>query len=325
VTHRLACLALACLTVTACDPLRSAPPVAPAEASAAATFAGQTWREVARMPAPRSHLSAVALGGAVFAIGGLARGGAASSLAFERYEPSTDTWISLVALPVGSDHSAAAAVGSSVFVFGGTFEQPSARAYRIDVPPANAETAQLAAMRWRPISPLPEPRSAAAAAVVGDRIYVVGGFDATRRELKTAYAYDPAADAWRPIADLPTPRQHLAVTDFHGQVCALGGYVGSGPPLTIAECYDPVADRWSTRAPLAKPASDFAAVSFQGGLWTVGDDVQVFDGARWWIGPSLGTPRYGVAAAVVSGSLYAIGGASRRPAPDGIVERFDPR
>jgi N-acetylneuraminic acid mutarotase len=265
------------------------------------------------------------LGGALFTIGGLPRGGAASSLAFERYEPSTDTWTSLIALPVGTDHSAGAAVGSSIFVFGGTFERPSASAYRIDVPPANAQTAQFTAMRWRPISPLPEPRSAGGAAVVGDRIYVIGGFDATRRELKTAYVYDPPADTWRPIADVPTPRQHLAVTDFQGQVCALGGYVGNGSPLTIVECYDPAADRWSTRSALPKPASDFAAVSFQSGMWTVGDDVQVFDGTRWWIGPSLGMPRFGVAAAVVSGSLYAIGGASRTPAPDGIVERFDPR
>jgi hypothetical protein len=153
---------------------------------------------------------------------------------------------------------------------------------------------------------------------------VIGGFDSTRRELKTAYVYDPALDAWRKIADLPTPRQHLAVTDFQGQVCALGGYVGNAIPLTTVECYDPATDRWSARPPLPKPASDFAAVSFQGGMWAVGDDVQVFDGTRWWIGPSLGTPRFGVAAAVVERSLYVVGGFARRAAPDGIVERSGP-
>jgi serine/threonine-protein kinase PknK len=315
---------LAAATVAAsCSATQPAPTMSP-EASAAATLVGHTWREVASMAAPRSHLSAVALNGALFTIGGAARGGA-SSLDFERYEPSTDTWTSLSALPVGTDHSAAAAVGSSIFVFGGTFAQPSARAYRIDVPPAGAQDARFTAMRWRPISSLPEPRSAAGAAVVGDRIYVIGGFDLSRRELKTAYVYDTATDAWRKIADLPTPRQHLAVTDFQGQVCALGGYVGNAIPMTIVECYDPATDRWSARPPLPKPASDFAAVSFEGGIWAVGDDVQVFDGTRWWIGPSLGTPRFGVAAAEVSGSLYVIGGASRTPAADGIVERFDPR
>ncbi|HEV2009952.1 MAG TPA: kelch repeat-containing protein [Candidatus Limnocylindria bacterium] len=288
------------------------------------TLAGRSWRELAAMPAPRSHLSAVTSSGALFAVGGLPRGGA-SSLGFDRYEPLTDTWTSLTALPVGTDHSAAAAVGSSIFVFGGTFEQPSTRAYRIDVPPAGAQSAQFAAMRWRPISPLLEPRSAAGAAVVGDRIYVVGGFDATRRELKTAYVYDTAGDTWRRIADLPTPREHLAVTDFRGQVCALGGHVGNAVATSTVECYDPATDHWSAGMPLPKPASDFAAAFFDGGIWTAGDDVQIFDGTRWWLGPSLGTPRFGVAAAVVSGSLYVIGGAARKPAPDGVVERFDAR
>lgn len=310
-----------------CAPAQPASTFASPTAPAAATFAGRAWRAVAPMPTPRGHLGAVALGGAIYAIGGVPRGGT-SSLGFDRYDPATDGWTSLIALPVGTDHAAAAAAGSSIFVFGGTFEQPSPRSYRIDVPPGGAQSAQFAAMRWRAIAPLPEPRSAGGAAVVGDRIFVVGGFDATRHELRTAYRYDPAADAWRSIADLPTPRQHLAVTDFQGLVCALGGYVGNAAtivPLTTVECYDPATDRWSARPPLPKPASDFAAVSFQNGIWTVGDDVQVFDGTRWWIGPPLATPRYGVAAAVTGATLYAIGGASRTPAAEGIVERFDPR
>jgi N-acetylneuraminic acid mutarotase len=326
VNRSFAWLALACLAATGCGPGGGPEPSRSASVvSAVATFVGRSWRGVAPMPAPRSHLNAVALEGGIFAIGGLPRGGAASSLGFERYEPSTDTWTSLIALPIGTDHSAAAAVGSSIFVFGGTFEQPSTRAYRIDVPPAGAQSAQFAAMRWRPIAPLPEPRAAAGAAVVGDRIYLVGGFDATRHELKAAYAYDVAADGWRSIADLPTPREHLAVTDYDGQVCAIGGHVGNGIATSTVECYDPATDRWSTRPPLPKPASDFAAVSFEGAIWTAGDDVEVFDGTRWWIGPSLGTPRFGVAAATVGGSLYVIGGFARTPAPDGIVERFDPR
>jgi N-acetylneuraminic acid mutarotase len=314
---------VAIAVLVACGPTQPPPPRSP-DATAVATFAGEVWRPVAPMPAPRSHLNAVASDGALYAIGGAPRGGG-SSLGFERYDASTDTWTSLAALPVGTDHSAAAAVGSSIFVFGGSFERPSARAYRIDVPPAGAQTVQFAAVRWRPISPLPEPRSAGGAAVVAGRIYVVGGFDASRRELATAYVYDSAGDAWRRIADLPTPREHLAVTDFNGQVCAIGGHVGNGIAMSTVECYDPASDRWSTRTPLPKPASDVGAAAFAGGIWTVGDDVQVFDGTRWWIGPALQVPRYGVAVAAVDRSLYVVGGAAHIPAPDGIVDRLDVR
>ena len=319
--RRFAWLALAGLV--ACSPTGPAPTTSP-DVTAASTFAGRSWREVAVMPAPRSHLSAVALNGALFTIGGAPRGGG-SSLGFDRYEPSTNTWTSLAALPVGTDHSAAAAVGSSIFVFGGSFEQPSTRAYRIDLPPADSRTAAFAAVRWRPIAALPEPRSAAGAAVVGDRIYLVGGFDTSRRELKSSYVYDIAGDVWRSIADLPTPREHLAVADYNGHVCALGGHAGNAIALSTVECYDPAADRWSTGIPLPKPASDFAAAFFEGAIWTAGDDVQIFDGTRWWLGPPLGIPRYGVAVAAVDRSLYVIGGAPRQPAPDGVVERIDLR
>jgi hypothetical protein len=64
-------------------------------------------------------------------------------------------------------------------------------------------------------------------------------------------------------------------------------------------------------------------VANDGEIWAVGDDVQVFDGTQWSLGPSLGTPRYGVAAAVLMHMLYVIGGAPRRPAGAGVVERID--
>jgi hypothetical protein len=323
ISRRAVVFAALCVLIGAC-----APPMPPQPAiatqSAVATFAGSTWREVAMMPVARGHLSAVALNGAIFTIGGSPRG-SASSLAFERYDPSTDAWTSLAALPVGTDHAAAAALSSSIFVFGGTFELPSTRAYRIDLPPAGAQSANFAAAQWRPIAPLPEPRSAGGAAAIGGRIYVVGGFDGTHHELASAHAYDPAADAWRRIADLPTPREHLAVTEWRGQVCALGGHVGNGVGMTTVECYDPLADRWSSRPPLPRPASDFGAATVGDAIWAAGDDVQVFDGTRWWLGPPLLVPRFGVAVVSVDGALLVIGGGSRKPAPDGIVERLDVR
>ncbi|HEY8648613.1 MAG TPA: hypothetical protein VIM50_04475 [Candidatus Limnocylindria bacterium] len=78
-----------------------------------------------------------------------------------------------------------------------------------------------------------------------------------------------------------------------------------------------------TLPPLPRRASDFDAVASGTEIWTVGDDVQVFDGTRWSLGSPLGTPRFGVAAAVLTHSLYVIGGAARRPAGAGLVERID--
>ena len=278
------------------------------------TYAALSWREVAPMTSARSHLSVVNIDGLVYAIGGVSRGGT-TSLAFDRYDPASDRWTDLPALPTGTDHSMAAGLGSSVFVFGGSYAQASTRAFRFDI----------AANRWTSVTALPEPRAAGGTAVIGSRIYVVGGFDATRRLLGAAHSYDPAADRWTAIADLPTPREHLAVTAFRGSVCAMGGHLGDGRAIAVAECYDPATNRWVSLPPLPQPASDFDAAAAADGIWTVGEEVQVFDGVRWLRGPSLRTPRIGLALTTFSSSLYAIGGSSRTPAPDGIVERLDLR
>jgi hypothetical protein len=283
-------------------------------ATPAVTYGALQWRAASPMTSPRSHLNVVVVDGSVIAIGGLLRGGATSQ-AFERYDPDADHWSTLPALPVGTDHAMAAAIASSIFVFGGTFAQPSSRAFRFDI----------GANQWSTVAPLPEPRAAGGAAAVGSRVYVFGGFDATRRLLTTAYAYDTASDRWTSIADLPSPREHLAVVAFRGAVCGLGGHLGDGKALTVMECYDPATDRWTPQPPLLRAASDFDAAVALDAIWTVGDEVQVFDGSRWWIGPPLKTPRFGVSAASTATSLFAVGGTARTAASDGLVERLEVR
>jgi N-acetylneuraminic acid mutarotase len=154
-------------------------------------------------------------------------------------------------------------------------------------------------------------------------VYLVGGFGSDRKELAAAYSYDPSSDRWERILDLPTPREHLAVVAYRGSICTLGGHFGQADQTAIVECYDPSSRRWSSLPPLIHPTSDFAAVVSGREIWTVGDYVQVFDGSRWWIGPQLGTPRFGVAAAVLDHTLYVIGGAARTPASAGIVESLN--
>src|SRR5512132_3478640 len=56
-----------------------------------ATYDQLSWREANPMITPRSHLSAVAVGGSIYAIGGLERGEASTSV-FDRYDAGADTW-----------------------------------------------------------------------------------------------------------------------------------------------------------------------------------------------------------------------------------------
>ena len=308
---------IAVAAIVACTNLAPVPSLAPVARTHAAfppraTHTNLAWVAVAPVGIARSHLNAVSIGGAIYAIGGVPSPVADGSVVVERYDPASNTWQKARDLPAATDQAATAASSTQLFVFGGTFATPSTRAYRFDV----------ASATWTQIAPLPEARAAAGAAFIDGHVYVVGGFGADRKELAAAYAYDPAADRSERIADLPTPREHLAVVAYRGSVCALGGHFGQADQTTVVECYDPSSRRWSTFPPLPRHASDFAAVATDDEIWAVGDDVQVFDGTAWSLGPALETPRFGVAAATVGRSIYVIGGAARRPAGAGLVERL---
>ena len=72
---------------------------------------------------------------------------------------------------------------------------------------------------WVELPHMLQPRAAAAAAVVGDRIIVTGGVDANGALLNTTEIFD--GNSWTLGAPIPTPRQMLAggvgrKADVHG-------------------------------------------------------------------------------------------------------------
>jgi hypothetical protein len=79
----------------------------------------------------------------------------------------------------------------------------------------------------------------AAAATLGDQVYVVGGYR-QGRELPTCAVYDPATDDWTPCAPLTVGRNGLGLIALGEQLYAIGG----GSYLGFNERYDPQGDRW---------------------------------------------------------------------------------
>ena len=120
-------------------------------------------------------------------------------------------------------------------------------------------------------------RTEVAAARVGTHVYVAGGFE-ERSGVATAAVerYDIARDRWSRVADMPFALHHAAAVSHRGRVYVIGGYRhGRGLTRETAALlrYDPGSDRW-TRL------------------------------------PSMPTARGALAAAVVRGRIYAVGGAN---------------
>ena len=121
--------------------------------------------------------------------------------------------------------------------------------------------------QWVELPHLLQPRAAAAAATVGDRIIVAGGVDANGALLNTTEVFD--GTTWTLGAPIPTPRQMLAAASDGKLMYAVGGSNGN-TDLTTVEAYDPAAKTWTALAGLPQPRSDLGVAIADGRLVAVG-------------------------------------------------------
>lgn len=174
---------------------------------------------------------------------------------------------------------------------------------------------------WTVVSQLPGPGlNAPAAAVLADRVYLIGGFNlATNVPSDRVHIYTPATAAWSDAAPLPSPRGGHAAVVLDGKIHVLGG---GNDRSTLADhsVYDPLSNKWSERAPLPRPEGSPAVVNFKGHIYAIGgrsgsDDygsVDIYDPAAdaWTAGPPI-TPRGTAGALVHCGEIHLFGGESQ--------------
>jgi len=208
--------------------------------------ANDSWKELAPMPTKRGAAAAAAVGGKIYVVGG------ASSLpgvtengihprrphnvmaTVEEYDPATNTWRERRPLLLARNHHVAAAVGNKVYVIGGRVGAAfiSGTSNNIDL----VETYDPAADLWTSGERMPTARSAMAAGVHNNMIYVGGGEFQDRRmlaALRAVEAYDPAKNTWNIMPSMPNPRHGLAggvIGDRFHLVSGDAQSAGSGAP-----------------------------------------------------------------------------------------------
>ena len=297
-----------CLARTAILGTLLVPAAATAGTSATPTA---SWQRAAPVPVARTEVAAASVGSALVVVGGYLADGTTSGRV-DLYDARRRTWKRLPDLHVPVNHAAAAGpYRARAYVVGGYTgpRKPSRDIFvitRTDVERVRA--------------PAPEPRAAAGAAIVGRRLYVVGGVDGTGLARRTL-VFDLETERWTK-APGPTPREHLAVTSDGRRIYAVGGRLrGYDTNLRLVESWAPEERRWRREPPLPQARGGTGAAIRGRWLVSVGGEapsgtlrrVYAFDlrGRTWRRLPDLPTARHGLGVVGLDGQIYVVAGGPR--------------
>jgi len=227
-------------------------------------------------------------------------------------------WTRLADAPDGRSHVAKAVLDGSIYLIGGV--RP-ASAGGAGVTPA-VQRFDPASRGWSVADPAPQALDHAAAAALGDAIFIFGG--SFERPSAAAYRYEPPTHRWTSITAMPDPRAAGGAASVGGSIYVAGGFATRvDEPLTTAYRYDPVVDGWEAIPPLPTPRQHVAVVAYRGQACVLGGGtsaggsstaVECFDPAagRWSALPSLPTPMSDFDAAVVGDFIICAGGGNQR-------------
>ena len=167
---------------------------------------------------------------------------------------------------------------------------------------------------WTRGPDLPGNRDHAALAVLGNSLYLVGGFTKGLAEATAdVWALSGPDGAWSKVASMGTARGALGATAVDGRIVAVGGVDERGRDLASTEWYDPDADTWTPGPELSRTRQHLGVSARGGTVYAIGgrspnlatvEHIRFEGGApvgRWRPSPSLQFSRSGNGAATADG------------------------
>ena len=177
---------------------------------------------------------------------------------------------------------------------------------------------------WKSGTKMPTPRSETASAVLGDKIYVIGGLDKKDKPLDIVEVYDVKLDKWSVAAPLPIPLDHSAADVFNEKIYLVGGKGIDSQTSNRLFIYDPVVNKWVEGKSMPTARYALTADFIDGMLFAIGGKNkelmgyahetlninEVYDpkADMWTTKALMPTQRHHAASAVLDGKLYVIGG-----------------
>ncbi|XP_018568306.1 influenza virus NS1A-binding protein isoform X2 [Anoplophora glabripennis] len=169
---------------------------------------------------------------------------------------------------------------------------------------------------WQSLPPMRESRGRFKIAVLGDKVYAIGGSNGTT-ELDSVEMLDLAAGKWVKMPRLSLARSNMGVCTMDGLVYCIGGWNGQ-VGIKQSEVFDPETATWSPIAPLHTGRYQAGVAAYNKLVYAIGgcdawnclNSVEVYNPEEnnWQPSKSIITARRGCGVAVFNNKLYVVGG-----------------
>ncbi len=283
---------------------------------------GDTWTKKADMPIGRFQLSASAVNGRIYVIGGCNTKGDYPS-GVEEYDPVRNKWTEKNDMPTTREGLSTCVVNGKIYALGGYGQgQP--------IEFSTVEEYDPVKDKWTKKANMPTERAYFSARAVNGKIYAIGGWRSADAISKVE-EYDPIADKWTERPDMPATRYGFSAEAVNGKIYVIGGCplgwlnedlaFGNGGVLSTVEEYDPMSGKWTKRADMPTARMFLTTSVVNGRIYAIGgtDDkwnilstIEEYDPMKdiWTKKTDMPTARCWTSSSAVSGKIYVIGGTS---------------
>lgn len=271
----------------------------------------------------------------LFVLGGTSAQGPCLRSA-ERFSSLAGVWDPLPEMPTARGCPAGAALGRRIYACGGFADGGGGVDGEHQSVLNSVEFFEVDEGTWKSAPKMIVPRWGAAAAVVGRKLYVCGGYDGSGSALRSVECLEPARQVWFEAPPMAERRARAAAAACGGHLYVCGGFNGTrgAPLLRSVERLDPDGGGWRPAPTLQAARYIATAATLSGKIYICGgvnvdgsavSSAERFDPAKaaWEALPLMGTARYGASSAATEGKLYVFGGNGPKFRLSS-VELFDP-
>ncbi|MFL5767112.1 MAG: kelch repeat-containing protein [Actinomycetota bacterium] len=217
-----------------------------------------TWKTLSTpLPAQLDHIQGVSVAGKIYYIGGLLKYPSPETGSVWIYHPKTDSFSAGAPMPAGRERGAGGvAVHDGKIYYAGGLHGGVAVPWFDEYDPATNT--------WTTLPDMPTAREHSHAAVIGDKLYAIGGRDGV--PIGENDAYDFTTGTWADdLAPLPTLRLGFATAAVGKRVIIIGG---ENPDVDTAfdtvESYNTDTNRWRRLTPMPTARHGIQAVVWHG-------------------------------------------------------------